>query len=104
MSPEQRPRPAAAGGGTKACGSVSRALLLARGRVLHQIAGDRVSLVEPGAGSLAQVARGDRANALGPGLHVLDRRSAGEGAAIPTGELRLVVLRINGVGDQPGLR
>src|SRR6202021_1386611 len=82
----------------------SRALLLMcrRGR-FYQISGPRPFLVEPLLRSLADLFGGDGADAIRPASDVVDAQAGGERAAIPARQRRLVVLGVDGFGDQLGL-
>ena len=45
--------------------------------------------------------RRDRTNAVRPSVDIFDRLPGGERGAVPTRQSRLVILGIDGVGDQP---
>src|SRR5665647_303439 len=82
----------------------SRTLLLALLRgVLDQISGHRTLLVQPFLRGVADLCGGDGANTLRPGSDMFDAEAGGDRAAIPARQRRLVVLGVDGFGDQLGL-
>ena len=80
----------------------SRAFLLGL-QVFDQIAGHRPAHVEPWRAASLHRIGGHGADAVGPGADLLDGLAGRQRRAVPARQRRLVVLGIDGVGDQPVL-